>query len=183
MNKNPIYHYVYRITNIKTKKHYYGSRSCKCYPSLDLGIVYFSSSLDKSFRKDQKVNFKNYKYKIIKVCSTKKEALALEVRLHSMFNVGKNPSFYNRAKQTSTKFDTTGMSYKRDRDTLKHLIKRANIYCFKTDKLIASNVVIKEWCRKNNTYDASSLSKTARFDPNKPPSMGNRCHHKSIYAI
>jgi hypothetical protein len=38
------YHYVYRITNIITNKHYYGKRSSMVGPFEDLGTTYFSSS-------------------------------------------------------------------------------------------------------------------------------------------
>ncbi len=50
------YHYVYRITNTVLRKHYYGSRTSKIRPNLDLGVIYFSSSTDKNFLKDQKLN-------------------------------------------------------------------------------------------------------------------------------
>ena len=40
-------HYVYRITNIKENKHYYGTRSCEIEIKDDLGFYYFSSSTDK----------------------------------------------------------------------------------------------------------------------------------------
>ena len=39
-----MYHYVYRITNKILNKHYYGKRSSKLSPELDLGKKYFSSS-------------------------------------------------------------------------------------------------------------------------------------------
>lgn len=106
-----MYHYVYRITNIVDKKYYYGKRSTKYSPDKDLGIRYFSSSRDQEFQKDQRSNKGNYKYKVIKICSSVQEALELEVRLHAKFDVGNHPSFYNRCKQTSTKFDTTGLVY------------------------------------------------------------------------
>lgn len=101
-------HYVYRITNKVTKLHYYGKRSCACDPRLDLGVKYFSSSRDRAFISDQKINTDNYKYKIIKKFNTSKEALEYEIKLHDKFNVGKNPKFYNKAKQTALKFSTTG---------------------------------------------------------------------------
>jgi len=102
-------HYVYRITNIKLNKHYYGTRTSKNKtPEEDIGIYYFSSSKDKEFIKDQKENPQNYKYKIIKKFNTRKEALELEIKLHNKFNVGVNESFYNKSKQTSTGWDTTG---------------------------------------------------------------------------
>ena len=104
-----MYHYVYRITNILVKKHYYGKRTSKIPPEADLGIKYFSSSLDKSFIADQKANPQNYKYKIVGTFLTAEKALEKEIRLHNKFNVGSSPHFYNKAKQTSTGFDRTGL--------------------------------------------------------------------------
>jgi hypothetical protein len=85
-------------------KHYYGSRSCKCQPKDDLGIKYLSSSKNKDFIKDQKEHPEHYRYKIIRICKSRKDALELEIFLHEKFNVDINESFYNKAKQTSTKF-------------------------------------------------------------------------------
>jgi hypothetical protein len=104
-------HYVYRITNKVEQKHYYGVRGCNVEPTLDLGIKYFSSSTDKDFRDDQKNHPENYKYKIVRICSNREEAGALEKKLHEKFNVGINESFYNRAKQTSTGFDFSGVKH------------------------------------------------------------------------
>ena len=102
-------HYVYRITNKIENKHYYGVRSTKLEPKDDLGIKYFSSSTERVFIKDQKENPYNYKYKIIKIFSTREEAIKLEIFLHNKFNVGVNESFYNKAKQTSSGWDRSGM--------------------------------------------------------------------------
>ena len=107
-------HYVYRITNKVTKLHYYGKRSCTCDPKLDLGIKYFSSSKDKAFIADQKINTNNYKYKVIKKFNTAEEAVEYEIKLHNKFNVGINPKFYNKAKQTALKFSTTGKTTVKD---------------------------------------------------------------------
>ena len=101
------YHYVYRITNTKERKHYYGVRSSKVEPKLDLGIKYFSSSTDKEFIKEQKENKTVFKYKIINQFNSREEAVKLEIKLHDKFNVGFNESFYNKCKQTSKGFDTT----------------------------------------------------------------------------
>jgi hypothetical protein len=110
MSSTTIYHYVYRITNIVEKKHYYGKRSSKIEPKLDIGFKYFSSSKDKEFMLDQKLNPQNYRYKAVGIFNTSEEALTREIKLHSKFNVGINPNFYNRSKQTSLKFsfDATG---------------------------------------------------------------------------
>lgn len=104
------YHYVYRITNINEKRYYYGKRTSKIPPKEDLGKIYFSSSRDKDFQQDQRKNPENYKYKVICVFPTSEKALCFEIRLHAKFNVGKNPKFYNKAKQTSTGFSTFGIS-------------------------------------------------------------------------
>ena len=102
------YNYVYRITNNVKHKHYYGVRSCDCLPILDLGVKYFSSSRDKDFLNEQKLTPDVFKYKIIKVFSSRLEALKLEILLHKKFEVGKSKSFYNKSKQTRLSFDTTG---------------------------------------------------------------------------
>lgn len=118
-------HYVYRITNKVENKHYYGCRTTKLEPKNDLGSKYFSSSKDKDFIKDQKENPDKYKYKVIKIFSTREEALKLEIKLHNKFNVGKNNSFYNKAKQSSTGYDTTGIKrYQTDETKMK--ISKAN---------------------------------------------------------
>jgi len=103
-------HYIYRITNTKINKHYYGVRTSKVKPEIDLGVRYFSSSSNKEFIKDQKDNPTDYKYKIVKCFASRKDAVMLEIKLHNKFNVGMNESFYNKSKQTSTSFDTTGIS-------------------------------------------------------------------------
>jgi len=103
-------HYVYRITNIRLNKHYYGVRTSKNKtPEEDIGIYYFSSSTDKDFIKDQKENPQDYKYKVIKKFNTREEAIELEIKLHNKFNVGINESFYNKTKQTSVGFDRSGI--------------------------------------------------------------------------
>jgi hypothetical protein len=103
-----IYHYVYRITNLVENKHYYGKRSSKCDPKLDLGVKYFSSSRDKEFLIDQKNNPQNYKYKIVGSFSTNELAFAREIRLHAKFNCAVSEKFYNRANSRTSKFSILG---------------------------------------------------------------------------
>lgn len=102
------YHYVYRITNISLKKYYYGARTSIVEPKLDLGIKYFSSSTDKEFKLDQKINHKNYKYKIIKIFKDRKSAEIYETKLHEKFQVQIHESFYNKAKNTLMGFSVEG---------------------------------------------------------------------------
>lgn len=103
-----IYHYVYRITNLVEKKHYYGKRSSKCDPKLDLGVKYFSSSTDKEFRVDQKNNPQNYRYKIIGLFTTNELAFSREIKLHSKFNCAASDKFYNKANSRTSKFSILG---------------------------------------------------------------------------
>ncbi len=98
------YHYVYRITNTILKKHYYGSRTSKTIPKLDLGIIYFSSSTDKNFLKDQQLNQENYKYVILRIFENRHDALLFEIYLHDRFDVAKNNKFYNKSQQTTSGF-------------------------------------------------------------------------------
>lgn len=105
------YYYVYRITNIKINKHYYGFRSSNILPKQDLGIKYFSSSKDIVFIQDQKVNPQDYKYKIIRIFDNPYSAISLEIKLHNKFDVGKNKNFYNRSKQTTKGFSTAGTTH------------------------------------------------------------------------
>lgn len=123
MSKLKQYHYVYRISNIKENKHYYGCRTSKIEPKFDIGIKYFSSSSDKNFIKDQKENLQNYKYKIIRIYNNRKDAINLEIKLHNNFNVGISKYFYNRSKQTSIGWDTTGISFPKSEETIKKISK------------------------------------------------------------
>ena len=56
-----------------------------------------------------------------------------------------------------------------------------NIYEYKTDKLIASNVCLKPWCRDNG-YDSRNMGKTLKADRSKPSGRGNNHHTKGLYA-
>lgn len=102
------HHYVYRITNKRLKKHYYGVRSCSCLPVEDLGIHYFSSSTDEEFMKDQKEHPEDYKYKVIKEFDNRKDAENMEKYLHEKFNVAANEHFYNKCKSTLMGFSVEG---------------------------------------------------------------------------
>ena len=92
------YHYVYH-SHEEWGREYIGIRSCNCLPEED--TKYFGSFKDKSFKPTEKI--------ILFVCETRKEASEIEIKLHDFFDVAVNPQFANKAKATSTKFDTTGI--------------------------------------------------------------------------
>lgn len=114
MTTRPTFFCVYRITNIKERKHYYGFKSSSLPPIDVVGVSYFSSLKGESgaaFIKHQQEHPEQYRYKIIRSFDNKKDALALEIKLHNKFNVGRNPNFYNNAKQTSIGFSGTTSGY------------------------------------------------------------------------
>jgi hypothetical protein len=152
---NSCYHYLYRITNTKLNRHYYGTRSSKVLPEKDLGVKYFSSSLDKEFIKDQKLNPDDYRYKIILCTSSRKRALRYECRIHKIFNVDTNPAFYNIARQTSTKFSTSGKLAVRDADGNTFLTSTDDPR-LKTGELVSVNhrkLVVRD--KGGNTFSVS----------------------------
>ena len=107
-----MYHYTYAIT-YTTGKYYLGVRSCKCLPEEDTKYVGSSKYTpnDKIFAKE-----------ILGTFSTREEAIAHEIVLHEEWDVGNNDLFYNRSKQTSRSFDTTGVKIthtKEHRDKIK----------------------------------------------------------------
>jgi hypothetical protein len=130
------YHYVYRITNLVENKHYYGSRTSDVHPYSDLGIRYFSSSKNKEFKQDQRANPQNYIYKVIHCFDTRTEATAVEVKLHAKHSVSSNPSFYNRANQTSSGFTCIGMINAYNPQTLERTYVNINDTRIKTGELI-----------------------------------------------
>lgn len=58
--------------------------------------------------------------------------------------------------------------------------RRANIYDYKTDELIAENVVSAEWARENG-YSRPKLQVTTKADRSKKSSKDNPHHHKGVY--
>lgn len=80
---------------------YIGVRSSECLPHEDSN--YWGSS------KHLPVNVKDtHKKRILNTFLTRKEAVQHEIFLHNKYDVGISEMFYNKAKQTSTGFDTAG---------------------------------------------------------------------------
>lgn len=132
------YHYTYRITNIKERMYYYGVHSCNCLPKEDIGVKYWSTSKRDGFVEHQKKNPEQYKYKIIKIFSTRVEAVEHEMFLHKKFDVKIHEKFYNNANQTSTGFDTTGMVSCVDKDGNKYYVSNKD-HRFLSGELISTS--------------------------------------------
>jgi len=101
---NTIYtknNYVYLITEISTGMKYIGVRSCSCDPKDDIGIKYFSSSSNKQFLARQKANPNDYKYEVLSIFDTRKDANQEETRLLELYEVEHNSFFYNKTISTA----------------------------------------------------------------------------------
>lgn len=99
-------HYTYLLTYSDGLK-YIGVRSCK--KPVEEDVAYNGSSL---YAPKHLVVSKE----ILGQFLTREEAIAHEIQLHEQYDVGRSPLFYNRCKQTSIKFDTSGASIKRTLD-------------------------------------------------------------------
>lgn len=108
-----MYHYTYLIKSKTNKMKYIGVRSCTCKPEDD---EYWSSS--KHLPKDVK---STHKKRILKIHPSRKEAVEHEILLHHKYDVGKNSEFYNKAKQTTTSYDTSGVPNPHSKETRRKL--------------------------------------------------------------
>lgn len=93
-------HYVYLLESRVEQKYYIGCRSCKTEIGKDKYMG--SSSVMTEYDKD------NCNKIILKRFNSREEAIAYEIEMHNKFDVSVNPLFWNKTKQTSTNFDTTG---------------------------------------------------------------------------
>jgi hypothetical protein len=99
------YSYVYRLVDkypIDNRKYYIGCRTCEYLPSED---NYYSSSND---IKELIKSGHEFDKEILEVFENRIDAINYEIKLHQKYDVSNNPEFYNKVKQTSTKFDTSG---------------------------------------------------------------------------
>lgn len=96
-----MYHYTYLLTNLTDGRHYIGVRSSKKPPKED---PYKSSST-----KVSKQYLDNCRKSIIQVFNSRKEAVINEIFWHNLLDVGKNPIYFNGAKQTAAGFDMSGI--------------------------------------------------------------------------
>lgn len=107
MTKSTYAHnYTYLITNTTNGMKYIGVRSCACLPEND---SYMGSSkyLSEAIDNDGSDNFTK---EILSDYDTRLDAANEEIRLHNLYDVAVNPEYYNKAKNTSTGFDCTGIS-------------------------------------------------------------------------
>jgi hypothetical protein len=104
-------HYTYIITDTLTNKMYIGVRSSDIEPINDIGVLYFSSSSNQEFIKEQHINPNRFRYDVIKIFDNRTDALENEIALHKIYDVGNNPMFYNLQSQNSSGIDFTGKTH------------------------------------------------------------------------
>lgn len=147
MRKEYKFNYVYRITNLNpkdSKKYYYGVKSSDKPPLEILGIKYFSTSSDKNFIKEQKVEPNKFKYKVIKLFSNRKDANKFEEYLLTKINAKSHPFFYNKSNGTPD-WDRTGI-----KDSVETRLKKSNSAKGKTKS--------KEHNRKNSESNKGRIA-------------------------
>jgi len=138
MSKKPkLFHYTYVIIDLQPhslKRWYIGKRSCET--SIEDDYKYMSHSKDKEFKRSMLENPSRFKKVTLNVFETAQDALLNEIFLHNLFEVGKSPYFYNRAKQTSEGWNTTGCNFTRTQLTKEkiRLSKKQKKIIWKTQK-------------------------------------------------
>ena len=99
-------HYTYLLQSQTSDMMYIGVRSCECGIEED---KYYGSS--KYLPEDVSETFDKF---ILGRFDTREEAVADEIHRHKMNDVAKNPLFINKSMQTSTGFDTSGITFSRE---------------------------------------------------------------------
>ena len=200
------YYYTYLVIDLNPHtdaEFYIGSRKCKCLPELDTS--YMGSVNSKEWKQDWKNITTRCDKIILKEFDTYTEMLAHEVELHALYKVDTNKKFYNKARQTTTKFyyDATGVkrpdsavlmkgnSYGKGYKMTEEQRKRCSeacqgfkayqaiavdIYEYTSDNLIASRVCLNEWCKMSGVSQGN-LTKTKR----KEDGSSVRRHHNNMY--
>ena len=84
-------HYTYLITNTTNQMKYIGVRSCSCLPENDSDYMGSSKLLNEAME----IEPESFVKTIIDTFPTREIANADEQRLHEMYDVARNPEFYN----------------------------------------------------------------------------------------
>ena len=172
--RNDMNHYTYLLIHPDGLM-YIGVRSCKCLPDEDTAYMSSAKTVSKEYLQEcDKL--------VLGEFATREKAINEEIRLHDLLEVGINTSFFNRAKQTCTGFDRSGIApwnkgkpnplseegisniriaTKARLERGSGNIKKANIFNYKTNELVAENVCLKQWA-DNNGYHQGNLAATAR---------------------
>jgi hypothetical protein len=167
-------HYVYKITNNNPQdkqKYYIGVRSTThTNPHNDMNYNSSSTYLKQILCE---IGHKNFSKEILSIWKTRKEANDEEVRLHELYDVARNPEFYNKAKAKGDTFCTEGMVYvinnitgKSDFVTIEESRDKSKYHYHHTNVVSCKNIVTGESVRvtkeeyKNNPNLAHTVKGT-----------------------
>jgi hypothetical protein len=100
------FHYVYQIMNLADGISYIGVRSSDLEPIKDSKYMGSSRHLAKAIKEQGAENFNK---QILFEFGSRQEAVEMEIALHNFFDVAVNPNFYNKSKQKTSGFDTSGL--------------------------------------------------------------------------
>jgi hypothetical protein len=108
---------------------------------------------------------------ILKRFSSREEAITYEIQLHNDFDVAKNMLFWNRAKQTSAGFDTTGTKLSNE-----HLEKLKGRTWSDAQRAKYATYVVSEDTRKK----LSAARKNKKFTKEHKERIGNAHRGKVV---
>ena len=153
------HYYVYHSYE-EWGREYIGCRSCDCLPEED--IKYFGSFKDKTFKPTGKT--------ILFTGETREEVAEIEIKLHDFFDVAVNPRFANKAKATSTKFDTTGVPHtEEDKKKISEALSGENSPLFGVPRTEAQKKAHSErMSGKTHTEESKKKMSVAKSGENNP---------------
>ncbi len=88
-----MFHYVYKINDLRTDMFYIGVRTSSIEPDKDLGIFYFSSCSNTAFIQAQKDHPDAFEYEVIETFGDRETAVSCETRL--LEESKEDPKCYN----------------------------------------------------------------------------------------
>lgn len=175
-----MYHYTYLIWHRPSRMKYIGVRSSILIPSKDTN--YWGSS--KHLPVDVATT---HKKRVLKIFSTRKEALDHEIALHNKYDVAVNPNFYNKAKQTSTKFDTSGTQIPEEHKNKIRLSLKNREFSLETRQKISQAVksrVVSEEAKQNMSKAQKALAATPGYvSPSKGVPLSENTKKKLSESI
>lgn len=118
-----MYYYVYRITDVRNDRHYYGSRQSYRDPYDDIGCKYFSSSI--IVQREIRNRPSDFRYKVVFNCSNRESAYRLERKIQNKLNVVEHDKFYNKilCGELNTKHKSVLRHTKETKEKLSKVIK------------------------------------------------------------
>ena len=154
------FHYTYIITDHLMDKYYIGARSSDVLPMLD---EYMGSSSTLTALINERGD-DEFTKTILGVWPSRDLAILHEMRLHILYDVDKNPQYYNRAKQTSVSFYYS--SYGEDHHThIGTYVTPWGSFESLTDAVQSAPVVvsaaaISSWCKSGLTVTKHAIARS-----------------------